>query len=96
MDDVYMIPPRTEKMCVVLVCDGREARVCSVLYSYFSDAIQKSTSQPTSSQRTEAMRDPSVGTVIDITVASDLVAGPVGLGSNYQNGKGELCFCLEQ
>jgi len=95
MDDVYMIPPRSEKMCVVLICDGREARVCSVLYSYFSDAMQKSDGgRMVSSQQKEAMKDPSIGARVDITFASDLAAGHAGLGSNYRNGKGELCFSI--
>lgn len=96
MDDVYTIPPRSEKMCAVLVCDGREALVCSVLYSFFSDAIQKSVGWTDSSQRTETITHQSLGAAVEITLTSDLIAGPVGLESEYQNGKGELCFFLEE
>jgi len=96
MDDLYMIPPRSEKICVVLLCDGREAHVSSVLYSYYSDAMQKSQARSAAPQRTEPLPDPSVGSTVDITFSSDLLAGSVGLGSRYHNGKGELYFCIEQ
>ena len=69
--DTHDVPPRTQAILIVVMSDGTDSAAASVAFSYVCETIA-------ASKRSRCTKGPAwIGSVVDLSMAGDLIAGEV-------------------
>jgi hypothetical protein len=82
--DTYDVPPRCQKMLVVMSTDGKFSSTTQVKFNYLSDVVRRE-GRSTSGGKARA-KDFGLANSVDITLAGELAANSVDLSSTANKG----------
>jgi len=88
-DDVHVVYPRAQLLCLALTCDGRQ-QSANISYSFWSDSMTNASMGPTSAPSVlgSDVRSRLLGSNIELTLSGDLLVGELPIESGFKNGKG--------